>query len=1170
MLGLINDTGLSVIYQPPTGLPVVDIVIIHGLKGHPYKTWTSKKDLGQQSAAPRLSQTETPDTEKDGKMKFWHRPLSWRSSTKFSTHETSSDRLHLVAADRIKSGDAAAGPALFWPFDLLPQQCPQARVLTYGYDTKITKYMAGGTNKNSILSHSKDFMFALGRERVHGRQLIFVCHSLGGIVTKEMLARSSVSTEPIYKSIVQSTAAVIFLGTPHWGSPELSAVGEKARSILTMMRMETTSAMLDALGLKTTDLERAQESFSRLWQEYDFRVKTFQEGLSLTGVNVGILGSKVVPHLSSLIGDEREHAETLQANHLEMCRFYGLNDPNYLKLAGEIQLIYHSIVELNARQVSKNEDYSPAQPSLDPTHQSLKVRKPENPSGDDLNELEKSCLESLRFPRMNNRHRTIGSPMQDTCIWLFEHHEFERWLNNVSHKDGDNLIWLRGKPGSGKSVLMKEAFRQITLKQRSLGFCTAAFFFNAKGEPLEHSHVGLLRSLLYQLLPHYRQHLPEFCKVWEEKGKAECLADSDLPWEESVLKSLLITIFSDRPAKKAKILIDAVDECDADDYWRLIHFMRELTSPVSKTQGGLSVCMSGRFFPVLHFFIPIIVDDRNGHDIEKYVDQRFEYTIATSGTAWTLPLRKKVLDLSGGVFLWVVLVVDDLIKKWGEGKSLQYLLGRLGVVPQELETMFAEMFTGLDLETKPLTLRLFQWATLATKPLRLHEWHHILAFIKEPPPLSLKAWGNSIEVTGDDEQLERQIKSLSRGLLQVSTMSAAEEQQDKAYEVMSVRAGAGSFDLENGETRVIEVIHESVREFFLKGRGFSILDPLVEPNAVGNGHLSIMKTCLDYLHIDELDTLIVARNLQAQVAQTPVPFPPPGGNQAQIHSHEPHVSVQQDTAEAQSLNGLPQVSIFACRIGFPCATTIPSPVGEQRQEFNQNFTFDSLREMFPQEMTVDVGSWITTTRNVYDQGSSGLHLRESTGCPSITGQSQTLQGYPALLPYATFQLFKHARLAQATGANMTPTMDRLKEASTWMRWVALREDIPVGTGFAECVAMYESLEPGGFELAVSLDDAAYHQISVGRKHNHNTKRNREDSLGEQDHMRSPKRSLPSAPIRPTLWTFSDTPDTPENPSTENPFGDQRTFTFPARRRGSTSVASFSSAASSHSEVIIQL
>lgn len=162
------------------------IVIIHGLKGHPYKTWTSKKDLGQQSAAPRLSQTETPDTEKDGKMKFWHRPLSWRSSTKFSTHETSSDRLHLVAADRIKSGDAAAGPALFWPFDLLPQQCPQARVLTYGYDTKITKYMAGGTNKNSILSHSKDFMFALGRERVHGRQLIFVCHSLGGIVTKEV------------------------------------------------------------------------------------------------------------------------------------------------------------------------------------------------------------------------------------------------------------------------------------------------------------------------------------------------------------------------------------------------------------------------------------------------------------------------------------------------------------------------------------------------------------------------------------------------------------------------------------------------------------------------------------------------------------------------------------------------------------------------------------------------------------------------------------------------------------------------------------------------------------------------------------------------------------------------------------------------------------------------
>ena len=100
------------------------------------------------------------------------------------------------------------------------------------------------------------------------------------------------------------------------------------------------SAILDALGLKTTDLERAQEAFSRLWQEYDFRVKTFQEGLGLIEVNLGVLGNKVVPDYSSLIGDHREYTETIQANHIDMCRFTGADDPNYRKVAGELRSLY--------------------------------------------------------------------------------------------------------------------------------------------------------------------------------------------------------------------------------------------------------------------------------------------------------------------------------------------------------------------------------------------------------------------------------------------------------------------------------------------------------------------------------------------------------------------------------------------------------------------------------------------------------------------------------------------------------------------------------------------------------------------------------------------------------------------------------------------------------------
>lgn len=113
--------------------------------------------------------------------------------------------------------------------------------------------------------------------------------------------------------------------------------------------------------------------------------------------------------------------------------------------------------------------------------------------------------------------------------------------------------------------------------------------------------------------------------------------------------------------------------------------------------------------------------------------------------------------------------------------------------------------------------------------------------------------------------------------------------------------------------------------------------------------------------------------------------------------------------------------------------------------------------MFPLSVTIDIEHWTTATQNMYDQGLQELRSRNSSAHPSVTGQSQMLQSYPALLSYATFQLLTHIRLARAQGADIKSAMNRLGRLDTWARWVALKEDIPQGLGLAEYATKYEDL-----------------------------------------------------------------------------------------------------------------
>lgn len=104
----------------------------------------------------------------------------------------------------------------FWLRDFLRQQIPDARIMTFGYNADA----AFGQSTAEIIDHAKSLLASLVDKReeadeIH-RPLMFIAHSLGGIVVKQALLQ--VRLEPRYHTIKDSTLGLIFLGTPHRGS----------------------------------------------------------------------------------------------------------------------------------------------------------------------------------------------------------------------------------------------------------------------------------------------------------------------------------------------------------------------------------------------------------------------------------------------------------------------------------------------------------------------------------------------------------------------------------------------------------------------------------------------------------------------------------------------------------------------------------------------------------------------------------------------------------------------------------------------------------------------------------------------------------------------------------------------------------------------------------------
>ena len=99
---------------------------------------------------------------------------------------------------------------------------------------------------------------------------------------------------------------------------------------------------------------------------------------------------------------------------------------------------------------------------------------------------------------MKTRFSDVKTASSTACNWLFAKPEDEHWLDRNRFSEHHGLLWIRGKPGSGKSTIMKYAAHAAMSTKLPATVITS--FFNARGALFKKSTLRMYWSLLLQIL----------------------------------------------------------------------------------------------------------------------------------------------------------------------------------------------------------------------------------------------------------------------------------------------------------------------------------------------------------------------------------------------------------------------------------------------------------------------------------------------------------------------------------------------------------------------------------------------------------------------------------------------------------------------------------------------
>ncbi|KAK4197919.1 hypothetical protein QBC40DRAFT_284648 [Triangularia verruculosa] len=762
---IVESAGLTVVHKPED--IKLDIVLVHGFNGHPERTFTYK---GDDADPPSSATNETSGTPaKSQRLAFFH-----------------------------SSKDRSSRREIYWPRDLLPLTVPSARVMTFGYDTRVHHAFAGPRSQNTVPDHSLELLNCLSDVRVSekevARPLLFIAHSLGGIVVKEALRQSKAfanhRVNAHLTTIFEATIGIFFFGTPHGGADPRGLLARVAEKAVRAAGFTVHQEVFETLLPNSRHLSQLRDEFLAMVAERSWSIMSFRETIGMRALG----GRKVVEQESACLGNPAlETVRDIESDHREMCRFHGVEDPQYKKVASALSRVTEDLCDPRPPR---------EEPPLSPGTAA------ENMQDDRVlsDEQRREMLDLLYFDQIDARLMSLKTAQAKTCRWLLRKSQYKDWLNAEKLPVHNGFFWIKGKPGTGKSISMKFLFSEA--KRTMKDSVVLSFFFNARGGDLEKSTLGLYRSLLLQIL----QKLPELSSALDHCGSLGAEAIRRGGWPREILKETFNLAIDRLCNRRLYCFIDALDESPEDDVRDMLSFFEEIGAREKSSE--VRICFSSRHYPEISIKtgLQLVLENEQDHskDISHYINTQLK--IGASQQAEEI--KAEVLRKSSGIFLWVALVVPILNKEHDRGR-IRALRRRLSEIPSGLHDLFLDILTR-DCDNLAELLLCIQCILFASRPLS---------------PLELFA---ALLTPGGEESFE-EFEHHAVGL--------------EVVRKYILDASKGLAEITRSKKPTVQFIHESVRDFLLKEGGIKQLPITItgNENIEGYGQNLVKEICLRHI-----------------------------------------------------------------------------------------------------------------------------------------------------------------------------------------------------------------------------------------------------------------------------------------------------------------------------------